>query len=149
MAQAPFPVRERSPRIASQRPLTSSSGTSPNPDRVMVFTDGKIPRTRSGPPVPTSSSAASMSASSETRSAGRAGDADARELVGLEDLLDAAARDLIAGGRLTIAGHDHAVTVAYREDRRAVHRLADLGGRRDLVARDQVRRLPAEHLEEA
>jgi hypothetical protein len=38
-------------------------------ERVMVFTVGKIPRTKSGLPVPTSSSPASMSDSSAQRSA--------------------------------------------------------------------------------
>lgn len=35
----------------------------------MVFTEGRMPRIRSGPPVPRSSSDASMSASMATRSA--------------------------------------------------------------------------------
>ena len=43
--------------MASQLRRISSSPTSLKPERVMVFTDGRIPRIRSGPPVPRSSSA--------------------------------------------------------------------------------------------
>src|SRR5207249_5966110 len=67
--QTPCSLCVRSLRIASQTRRTSSSPMSVNPERVTVFTVGKIPRTRSGPPVPTSSSAASIRASSEARSA--------------------------------------------------------------------------------
>ncbi len=64
--------------------------------------------------------------------AGRARDAHAGQIVGLEDLLDAAVRDLVALAGLPVAGHDHPVAVAEREDGGAVrHRghPALLGGR--------------------
>jgi hypothetical protein len=83
------------------------------------------------------------------RRAGGAGDADAGQLVGLEDLLDAAAGDLIARGRLAIAGHDHAVTEAHRKDRRAVDRFGQAGRLRTLVTGDEMRRLAAKYFEEA
>ena len=79
----------------------------------------------------------------------RAGDAHAGEVVGLEDLLDATARDLIAGGRLAIAGHDHAVAEGRTERTVVPCGLRDGGGRRSLVAGHQVRRLAAEQLEKA
>jgi len=80
--------------------------------------------------------------------AGGAGDADAREVVGLEDLLHPAARDLKARRRLTVARHDHALAVPEGEDGRAVghgHRAVD--ARRE--AREQVRRVTLEELHEA
>ena len=51
---------------------------------------------------------------------GRARDAHAGEVVGLEDLLDAAVGDLVALAGLAVARHDDAVAVAQREDRGAV-----------------------------
>ena len=47
---------------------TSSSVDSVAPSEVTVMTTGKMPRARSGPPVATSSSAASINASTATRS---------------------------------------------------------------------------------
>src|SRR5207247_1869240 len=48
---------------------TSASATSADPPAVTVSTTGKIPRAASGPPVAASSSAASINASTATRSA--------------------------------------------------------------------------------
>src|SRR5438093_957062 len=78
----------------------------------------------------------------------RTAGADVGELVRLEDLLDAAAGHLVAGGRLAVAGHDHAVTEAHRENGGAVHGL-DLGKGRRRPARNQVRRLAAQQVDEA
>ena len=54
---------ERSTISSSKRPRMSSSGISTVPDSEIATTLGKSPRIRSGPPVPTSSSAASNRAS--------------------------------------------------------------------------------------
>src|SRR5262245_20921151 len=51
---------------------------------------------------------------------GRAGDADRRQVVGLEDLFDPAVRYLISLTRLPVAGHDDTVSLADREHRRAM-----------------------------
>ena len=72
--------------------------------------------------------------------AGGARDPDPRQVVGLEDLLHPATRHLIAGGGLTIAGHDHALAIAHGEDGGAV-RHAGHGIRGHLEARQEVRGL--------
>jgi len=86
--------------------------------------------------------------------AGRARDADAGQVVGLEDLLDASARDLVPGGRLAVAGHDDAVAIAQREHRRSVRAAAlappaarPADARRP--RREQVWRVAAEQVAEA
>ena len=54
---------------------------------------------------------------------GRAGDADAGELVGREDLLDVALGDDVAHRRPTVAGHHDAVAERRSDDRGAVRDL--------------------------
>src|SRR5262249_26560601 len=57
--------------------------------------------------------------------------------------------DLIARGRLAIAGHDHAVAEADGEHRGAVDRLHDVGEPLRFVARNEMRRCAAQHIDEA
>ncbi len=81
--------------------------------------------------------------------AGAAGDADARELVRREDLLDVALRDVVASGGAPVTGHHHAAGERRRDDRRAVRSdLGRDGGTRQAAPGQQVRRVAGEELRE-
>ena len=62
------------------------------------------------------------------REAGGAGDADARVLVGLEDLLDVALRNDVAHRGAAVAGHDHTAVERGGHDRGAVRDAGELTG---------------------